>query len=208
MRRLVSRLRIVLRRRCAGARPRARPATRRRCRCRRPLVESMSFSRRRRRPASSRCRARRSRRSAPRASPSSTCRKASASSSSPNADGSFTSPAVPRQRRRLHRHLVRPRQRQRRSLHHAARRRAAHRLRLPLSRHRSSRPSPATAVPCPPESLHLPDCGGGSYPLPLLLVVEDFEELYELYSDFLAGVGYAVAGTSTTASRPSTRRAA
>jgi len=34
-------------------------------------------------------------------------------------------------------------------------------------------------------------------PLPLLLVVEDFEELYELYSDFLAGVGYAVSGTST-----------
>jgi CheY-like chemotaxis protein len=34
-------------------------------------------------------------------------------------------------------------------------------------------------------------------PLPLLLVVEDFEELYELYSDFLAGAGYAVAGSST-----------
>lgn len=34
-------------------------------------------------------------------------------------------------------------------------------------------------------------------PLPLLLVVEDFEELYELYSDFLAGVGYDVAGSST-----------
>jgi CheY-like chemotaxis protein len=30
-----------------------------------------------------------------------------------------------------------------------------------------------------------------------LLVVEDFEELYELYSDFLAGAGYAVAGSST-----------
>jgi two-component system, cell cycle response regulator DivK len=34
-------------------------------------------------------------------------------------------------------------------------------------------------------------------PLPLLLVVEDFEELYELYSDFLAGAGYAVAGSSS-----------
>ncbi|HEY2747338.1 MAG TPA: response regulator [Polyangia bacterium] len=34
-------------------------------------------------------------------------------------------------------------------------------------------------------------------PLPLLLVVEDFEELYELYSDFLAGAGYDVAGCST-----------
>jgi len=33
--------------------------------------------------------------------------------------------------------------------------------------------------------------------LPLLLVVEDFEELYELYSDFLAGVGFAVEGSST-----------
>jgi CheY-like chemotaxis protein len=32
--------------------------------------------------------------------------------------------------------------------------------------------------------------------LPLLLVVEDFEELYELYSDFLAGAGYAVEGTN------------
>jgi two-component system, cell cycle response regulator DivK len=31
--------------------------------------------------------------------------------------------------------------------------------------------------------------------LPLLLVVEDFEELYELYSDFLAGAGYAVEGS-------------
>jgi two-component system, cell cycle response regulator DivK len=33
--------------------------------------------------------------------------------------------------------------------------------------------------------------------LPLLLVVEDFEELYELYSDFLAGVGFSVEGSST-----------
>lgn len=32
---------------------------------------------------------------------------------------------------------------------------------------------------------------------PLLLVVEDFEELYELYSDFLAGVGFAVEGSSS-----------
>jgi CheY-like chemotaxis protein len=32
--------------------------------------------------------------------------------------------------------------------------------------------------------------------LPLLLVVEDFEELYELYSDFFAGAGYAVEGTN------------
>jgi two-component system cell cycle response regulator DivK len=32
--------------------------------------------------------------------------------------------------------------------------------------------------------------------LPLLLVVEDFEELYELYSDFLAGAGYAVEGSN------------
>ncbi|MDB4971434.1 MAG: Chemotaxis protein CheV [Myxococcales bacterium] len=32
--------------------------------------------------------------------------------------------------------------------------------------------------------------------LPLVLVVEDFEELYELYSDFLAGAGYAVEGTN------------
>ena len=32
--------------------------------------------------------------------------------------------------------------------------------------------------------------------MPLLLVVEDFEELYELYSDFLAGAGYAVEGTN------------
>ena len=30
-----------------------------------------------------------------------------------------------------------------------------------------------------------------------MLVVEDFEELYELYSDFLAGVGFAVEGSST-----------
>ena len=30
-----------------------------------------------------------------------------------------------------------------------------------------------------------------------MLVVEDFEELYELYSDFLAGAGYAVEGSST-----------
>jgi two-component system, cell cycle response regulator DivK len=37
---------------------------------------------------------------------------------------------------------------------------------------------------------------GGHYTLPLLLVVEDFEELYELYSDFLAGAGYAVEGSS------------
>jgi CheY-like chemotaxis protein len=37
----------------------------------------------------------------------------------------------------------------------------------------------------------------GSHPaLPLLLVVEDFEELYELYSDFLAGAGYSVEGSS------------
>lgn len=33
--------------------------------------------------------------------------------------------------------------------------------------------------------------------LPLILVVEDFEELYELYSDFLAGAGFAVEGSST-----------
>jgi two-component system, cell cycle response regulator DivK len=30
-----------------------------------------------------------------------------------------------------------------------------------------------------------------------LLVVEDFDELYELYSEFLAGVGFAVEGSST-----------
>jgi DNA-binding response OmpR family regulator len=30
----------------------------------------------------------------------------------------------------------------------------------------------------------------------VLLVVEDFEELYELYSDFLAGAGFAVEGSS------------
>jgi CheY-like chemotaxis protein len=39
--------------------------------------------------------------------------------------------------------------------------------------------------------------GSGSHGrLPLILVVEDFEELYELYSDFLAGAGYAVAGSN------------
>jgi len=38
---------------------------------------------------------------------------------------------------------------------------------------------------------------GASRTLPLVLVVEDFEELYELYSDFLAGAGYAVEGSST-----------
>jgi two-component system, cell cycle response regulator DivK len=32
--------------------------------------------------------------------------------------------------------------------------------------------------------------------LPLVLIVEDFEELYELYSDFLAGAGFAVEGSS------------
>lgn len=37
---------------------------------------------------------------------------------------------------------------------------------------------------------------GSHSTLPLLLVVEDFEELYELYSDFLAGVGYAVEGAN------------
>lgn len=37
---------------------------------------------------------------------------------------------------------------------------------------------------------------GSHRALPLLLVVEDFEELYELYSDFLAGSGYAVEGTN------------
>ncbi len=37
---------------------------------------------------------------------------------------------------------------------------------------------------------------GSHRTLPLLLVVEDFEELYELYSDFLAGAGYAVDGSS------------
>ncbi len=37
---------------------------------------------------------------------------------------------------------------------------------------------------------------GGHGALPLVLVVEDFEELYELYSDFLAGAGYAVEGAS------------
>lgn len=38
---------------------------------------------------------------------------------------------------------------------------------------------------------------GAARSLPLVLVVEDFEELYELYSDFLAGVGFAVEGSST-----------
>ena len=38
-----------------------------------------------------------------------------------------------------------------------------------------------------------PSCGYGVRPL--LLLVEDFEELYELYSDFLAGAGYAVEGS-------------
>jgi CheY-like chemotaxis protein len=39
--------------------------------------------------------------------------------------------------------------------------------------------------------------GSGAHrALPLLLLVEDFEELYELYSDFLAGAGYAVEGTN------------
>jgi two-component system, cell cycle response regulator DivK len=39
--------------------------------------------------------------------------------------------------------------------------------------------------------------GSGNHgALPLLLLVEDFEELYELYSDFLAGAGYAVEGTN------------
>ena len=37
---------------------------------------------------------------------------------------------------------------------------------------------------------------GAHLAVPLLLVVEDAEELYELYSDFLAGVGYAVEGTN------------
>jgi two-component system, cell cycle response regulator DivK len=32
--------------------------------------------------------------------------------------------------------------------------------------------------------------------LPVVLIVEDFEELYELYSDFLAGAGFAVEGTN------------
>lgn len=36
---------------------------------------------------------------------------------------------------------------------------------------------------------------GGQRALPMLLVVEDFDELYELYSDFLAGAGYAVEGS-------------
>jgi two-component system cell cycle response regulator DivK len=38
---------------------------------------------------------------------------------------------------------------------------------------------------------------GGHRALRVVLVVEDFEELYELYSDFLAGVGYAVEGCSS-----------
>jgi two-component system cell cycle response regulator DivK len=36
---------------------------------------------------------------------------------------------------------------------------------------------------------------GSNRSLPLLLIVEDFEELYELYSDFLAGAGFAVEGS-------------
>ncbi len=35
--------------------------------------------------------------------------------------------------------------------------------------------------------------------MPLVLVVEDFEDLYELYSDFLASAGYAVQGTNNGA---------
>jgi two-component system cell cycle response regulator DivK len=38
---------------------------------------------------------------------------------------------------------------------------------------------------------------GGHRALPVVLVVEDFEELYELYSDFLAGAGFAVEGCSS-----------
>lgn len=41
-----------------------------------------------------------------------------------------------------------------------------------------------------------PSRSGSHGAMPLLLVVEDFEELYELYSDFLAGAGYAVEGSS------------
>jgi CheY-like chemotaxis protein len=37
---------------------------------------------------------------------------------------------------------------------------------------------------------------GAHRSLPLLLIVEDFEELYELYSDFLAGAGFAVEGSN------------
>jgi two-component system, cell cycle response regulator DivK len=37
----------------------------------------------------------------------------------------------------------------------------------------------------------------GGRSAPLLLVVEDFDELYELYSDFLAGAGFSVEGSST-----------
>ena len=39
-----------------------------------------------------------------------------------------------------------------------------------------------------------PSWTGSSRALPIVLLVEDFEELYELYSDFLAGAGYAVDG--------------
>lgn len=35
---------------------------------------------------------------------------------------------------------------------------------------------------------------GSQRTLPIVLLVEDLEELYELYSDFLAGAGYAVDG--------------
>ncbi|MGZ3426017.1 MAG: hypothetical protein ACXVCV_05170 [Polyangia bacterium] len=38
---------------------------------------------------------------------------------------------------------------------------------------------------------------GGQRALPVVLVVEDFDELYELYSDFLAGAGFAVEGCSS-----------
>jgi CheY-like chemotaxis protein len=38
---------------------------------------------------------------------------------------------------------------------------------------------------------------GAARSLPVVLVVEDFDELYELYSDFLAGAGFAVEGSST-----------
>ena len=37
---------------------------------------------------------------------------------------------------------------------------------------------------------------GANRSLPVVLIVEDFEELYELYSDFLAGAGFAVEGTN------------
>ena len=36
----------------------------------------------------------------------------------------------------------------------------------------------------------------GGRSAPLVLVVEDFDELYELYSDFLAGAGLSVEGSS------------